>query len=387
MGASGTTGLQRTALITGASRGLGLVLARALAAQGWHLVLDARGAEALEAAHAELAKMTAVVAIAGDVGDSAHRARLAEAVRAFGGLDALVNNASVLGPSPRPNLLEYPLDALETVFRVNVLAPLALVQTLAGDLKPGARILNVTSDAAVQPYAGWGGYGASKAALEQLTAILAAERPDWRVYWVDPGDMRTQMQQDAFPGEDISDRPLPDASVPGFLALLTGDLPSGRYQAQALAATQGASPAPAPHPGPVHGMRLVLTVPDFERAAEFYRDGLGLEAAEQWIGPESKGILFRAGKASLEIVNAAQAAEVNGIETGRQGVGMVRLAFRVDDSAGMATRLVERGARALSEAVMTPWGHLNVRLQAPDGLPQDIELTLSQVAAPEAESV
>jgi NAD(P)-dependent dehydrogenase (short-subunit alcohol dehydrogenase family) len=381
---TGTTGTRKTALITGASRGLGLALARALAAQGWQLVLDARGAEALEVARAELAGLTAVIALAGDVSDEAHRDRLVEAVRGFGGLDALINNASTLGVSPRPNLLDYPLDELETTFRVNVMAPLALLQAVSADLKPGARIVNVTSDAAVEAYAGWGGYGASKAALEQLTGILAAEQPSWRVYWVDPGDMRTQMQQDAFPGEDISDRPAPEESVPGFLALLTGDLPSGRYQARALAGNAGETNSG----GPVRGMRLVLTVPDFERSADFYRDGLGLEAADQWIGPESKGILFRAGQASLEIVNAAQAAEVNAIETGRQGdAGDVRLAFRVDDSVRLSDQLVQRGAQAISEAVLTPWGHLNVRLQAPEGLPQDIELTLSQVASAEAESI
>lgn len=228
-----------TALITGASRGLGLALARALAQRGWHLIIDARGAEALDAARAELAHLTTVTAIAGDVADPAHRRALAVAAHAAGGLDALVNNASILGPSPQPGLIAYPLDVLHTVYRVNVVAPLGLVQALQAELKPGARIVNVSSDAAVQPYAGWGGYGSSKAALEQLSAILAEENPQWRVYWVDPGDMRTQMQQEAYPGQDISDRPLPEASVPGFLALLTSPLSaapaSGRFTAQALA--------------------------------------------------------------------------------------------------------------------------------------------------------
>lgn len=224
----------RTALITGASRGLGLALARALAARDWHLIVDARGEEALEQAADELSSMTAVTAVAGDVSDPAHRRALAVAARAGGGVDAIVNNASILGPSPQPELLAYPLQVLEDLFRINVIAPLALVQTLRATLKPAARIVNVTSDAAVEPYAGWGGYGSSKAAFEQLSAVLAQENPAWRVYWVDPGDMRTQMQQEAFPGEDISDRPLPDASVPGFLWLLEGDLPSGRYQARQL---------------------------------------------------------------------------------------------------------------------------------------------------------
>jgi NAD(P)-dependent dehydrogenase (short-subunit alcohol dehydrogenase family) len=223
-----------TALITGASRGLGLALARALAAEGWDLVIDARGANALEAVRAELAGVTRVTAVAGDVADPAHRRALVDAVAEHGPLDVLVNNASLLGPSPQPSLATYPLDELEQVYRANVFAPLALIQALLPSLAAGARVVNVTSDAAVEPYEGWGGYGSSKAALEQLTNILAAEHSDLRVYAVDPGDMRTQMHQEAFPGEDISDRPPPEDSVPGLLVLLRGDLPSGRYQARAL---------------------------------------------------------------------------------------------------------------------------------------------------------
>jgi NAD(P)-dependent dehydrogenase (short-subunit alcohol dehydrogenase family) len=228
---------QRTALITGASRGLGLALARALADEGWTLIIDARGEGDLETVRAELSEQTQVVAIAGDVSDPKHRAALADAASEAGGLDALVNNASILGPSPQPALLDYPLDTLEEVYRTNTLSPLALVQALKADLKPDARIVNVTSDAAVEPYEGWGGYGSSKAALEQISNILAAENPNLRVYRVDPGDMQTRMQQEAFPDEDISDRPLPEESVPGFVELLTGDLPSGRYEARALTAT------------------------------------------------------------------------------------------------------------------------------------------------------
>jgi NAD(P)-dependent dehydrogenase (short-subunit alcohol dehydrogenase family) len=222
-----------TAIITGASRGLGLELARALAARRWRLVLDARGAAALEAARAELAAGTDVVALPGDVGDEAHRRALVAA--AGSPIDALVNNASTLGPSPRPALADLALDDLEAILRVNALAPLRLVQLALPALAPGARIVNVTSDAAVEPYAGWGGYGAAKAALEQLTAILAAEHPGLRVHAVDPGDMNTRMHQEAFPGEDISDRPPPAASVPGLLALLEGEHPSGRYRAADVA--------------------------------------------------------------------------------------------------------------------------------------------------------
>src|SRR6266849_3303204 len=229
-----TSQTTRAALITGASRGLGLALARQLAADGWQLIIDARGADALEAARAELSQHTQVIAIAGDVTDAAHRRELAKAAQALGGLDALVNSASLLGPSPQPYLLEYPLEVLEQVYRTNVIAPLALIQTMQHVFKPGARIINVTSDAGVEGYESWGGYGSSKAALAQLSHILAAENATWRVYWVDPGDMRTQMHQEAFPGEDISDRPLPETSVPGLIELLTGDRPSGRYMARAL---------------------------------------------------------------------------------------------------------------------------------------------------------
>jgi NAD(P)-dependent dehydrogenase (short-subunit alcohol dehydrogenase family) len=224
----------KVALITGASRGLGLALASRLARDGWTLIVDARGERDLEAARADLADLTRVVAIPGDVTDEDHRRALAGAARDAGGLDALINNASILGPSPQPTLLDYPLDTLEEVYRANAIAPLALIQTVRDELRPGARILNVTSDAAVEPYEGWGGYGSSKAALEQLSNILAAENPDLRVYRVDPGDMRTRMQQEAFPDEDISDRPPPEESVPGLVELLTGDLPSGRYEARAL---------------------------------------------------------------------------------------------------------------------------------------------------------
>lgn len=221
-----------TAIVTGASRGLGLALARALARRGRRLVIDARGAEALETARAELARLTDVIAVPGDVADAGHRRALVDA--AGPSVDLLVNNASLLGPSPQPPLAEYPLDVLEQVYAVNVLAPLALVQLVLPRLGEAGRIVNVTSDAGVEAYEGWGGYGSSKAALDQLGAVLAVERPALRVYTVDPGDMRTQMQQEAFPGEDISDRPPPEESVPGILALIDGELPSGRYRAADL---------------------------------------------------------------------------------------------------------------------------------------------------------
>ncbi|MEY2460772.1 MAG: hypothetical protein QOG30_2602 [Acidimicrobiaceae bacterium] len=222
------------AIITGASRGLGRALARELVARHWALVLDARGADALAGVAAELAPLGSVVAVAGDITDPGHRRALVLEAEKLGGLDALINNASHLGPSPQPRLADYSLDELRRVYEVNTVAPLALVQEALPILRAGGRIVDITSDAAVEPYEGWGGYGSSKAALEQLTNVLAAEHPELRVYRVDPGDMRTQMHQEAFPGEDISDRPPPEVAVPGLIELLEGDLPSGRYQAQAL---------------------------------------------------------------------------------------------------------------------------------------------------------
>ena len=225
-----------TAIVTGASRGLGLALARALAGWDWRLVIDGRDAADLSAARSVLSELTEVIALAGDVADERHRRELVDA--AGSDLEALVNNASTLGPSPQPALADYPLDALEAVYRVNVLAPLRLAQLAIPLLGEGGRVINVTSDAAVEPYEGWGGYGSSKAALEQATAILAAEHPELRVYAVDPGDMCTRMHQEAFPGEDISDRPPPEESVPGLLPLVHGELPSGRYRARELAVVE-----------------------------------------------------------------------------------------------------------------------------------------------------
>jgi len=224
----------KVAIVTGASRGLGLALARELAQRGWSLVVDARGAEPLEAAGAELARQSPeVVAISGDVADEEHLRALLGAADGMGRLDVVVNNASLLGPSPQPALAAYPPDELLRVFRANVFAPLRLIQLALPLLERSAgRVVNVTSDAAVEGYEGWGGYGSSKAALEQLSNVLAAEHPQLRIYWVDPGDMNTAMHQEAYPGEDISDRPPPEESVPGLLRLIEGDLPSGRYRAK-----------------------------------------------------------------------------------------------------------------------------------------------------------
>lgn len=224
----------KVALITGASRGLGLALARELAQNKWRLIINSRGENALNDAKRELERHTDVIALAGDITDSAHLSQLNNTINQFGHLDVVINNASMLGLSPQPYLLDYPIDVLEQVFRTNVLAPLAILQTIKNHLNSDARLINVTSDAGVEAYEGWGGYGASKAALEHLTAIFAIENPEYKVYWVDPGDMRTQMHQEAFPNEDISDRPLPEVSVGGFMQLINANLPSGRYQAQKM---------------------------------------------------------------------------------------------------------------------------------------------------------
>lgn len=225
----------QSALITGASRGLGLALARALAARGWRLLIDARGRAALEAVAAELSQQCECVALAGDISDAAHRRALVGIAHEWGGLDLLVNNASTLGASPQPAMLDYSSEQIERIYRVNLFAPLSLIQAMRHELNASARIINLSSDAAVESYPCWGGYGSSKAALDHISATLAVENPHWKVYAVDPGDMQTQMHQEAFPGEDISDRPLPSSSVPGLLKLIEGELPSGRYKARELA--------------------------------------------------------------------------------------------------------------------------------------------------------
>lgn len=224
-----------TALITGASRGLGLATARVLARRGWSLVLDARGGQELVSATADLG----AVVLSGDVSDPDHRAALVTAVAQLEGLDLLLNNASLLGPSPQPALRDYPLDVLRRVYEVDVIAPLALVQALLPELRRRSGVVvNVSSDAAAEAYEGWGGYGSAKAALDHLSAVLAVEEPDLRVHAFDPGDMRTQLHQQAFPGEDISDRPEPETVVPALLRLLDHRLPSGRHRAADLLSAQ-----------------------------------------------------------------------------------------------------------------------------------------------------
>ncbi len=221
-------------MVTGASRGLGRALAVGLAREGYDLIIDARGTMALDAAANRIHALGGrVTAIPGDVTDPAHRAVLARA--AAGRLDLLVNNAGTLGASPLPALADYPVGELRAAFEANVIAPIALTQLVLPALRArGGAVLNITSDAAVEAYAGWGGYGAAKAALEQASNVLAAEELAIRVWWADPGDIRTDMHQLAFPGEDISDRPLPAEIVPAFLRLITQRLPSGRYRAAHL---------------------------------------------------------------------------------------------------------------------------------------------------------
>jgi NAD(P)-dependent dehydrogenase (short-subunit alcohol dehydrogenase family) len=224
----------KVAIVTGGSQGLGLELVRALAARGWRVVTDARAGDRLAAAHG---RDDAVTAIPGDVTDPGHRRALVDA--AGERIDLLVNNASSLGPSPLPPLERFPLDELARVLETNVVAPLALLQLALPLLGPGAVVVNVSSDAGVEAYEGWGGYGASKAALDQISRVLAAERPELHVYAVDPGDMNTAMHQAAFPGEDISDRALPAERVPALLRLIETLPPSGRYTADELLAGAG----------------------------------------------------------------------------------------------------------------------------------------------------
>ena len=227
---------QKTALITGASKGLGFALAERLAREGWKLLIDARNARQLLAAKNKLSDLTEVIAISGDVRDEIHLLQLAEALEKNGWtLDVVVNNASVLGGSPLPRLLDHPVEDLHVVFHTNLIAPISLLQKVRPFLQPGAVVINVSSDAGAEAYETWGAYGGSKAGLDHVTAVLAKENPAFRFYAFDPGDMRTDMHQDAFPGEDISDRPLPgEFAVPAILEIIRNPLPGGRYTTQLL---------------------------------------------------------------------------------------------------------------------------------------------------------
>jgi NAD(P)-dependent dehydrogenase (short-subunit alcohol dehydrogenase family) len=233
-------GIMQVAIVTGASKGLGRALAVALARQGWSLVVDARGEADLERAASEMRNASgtraSVVTVPGDVTSPAHRSDLVGAARRLGGLDLIVNNASTLGESPLRPLSGYPLESLRNVIETNVVAPVALFQECAELLRgsQNPRLLDITSDASVEHYEGWGGYGLAKAALDHATATIAAENPWLRAWALDPGDLRTEMHQLAFPGEDISDRPLPEEVVPRIVSLICGNLPAGRYKAGSL---------------------------------------------------------------------------------------------------------------------------------------------------------
>jgi NAD(P)-dependent dehydrogenase (short-subunit alcohol dehydrogenase family) len=226
----------QVALITGASRGLGRALAAGLAREGFILIIDARNAAALGEVATQLrAAGGTVTAVSGDVTDPAHRDALLAAAQAAGRLDVLINNAGTLGASPLPALADYPPADLRAAFEANVIAPVTLIQLILPLLRTsGGAVLNITSDAAREAYAGWGGYGAAKAALEQASNVLAAEELAIRVWWADPGDLRTDLHQQAFGGQDISDRPRPESVVPAFVRLISQRLPSGRYRAADL---------------------------------------------------------------------------------------------------------------------------------------------------------
>lgn len=229
--------MQRTAIVTGASRGFGLAVANELARRDWNLVIDARNPSDLKGAATDLSAVGAgeTRPLVGDITDSAHARALVEAAQQLGSLSLLVNNAGILGPSPQPRLATYPLQSLEQVIQMYLIAPLRLIQLSLPDLRRhDGVVINVTSDAAVEAYETWGGYGAAKAALEHLSHVLAVEERGVSVYWLDPGDMRTRMHQEAFPGEDIGDRPLPETRSPAVMRLVEERPPSGRFTAESL---------------------------------------------------------------------------------------------------------------------------------------------------------
>jgi NAD(P)-dependent dehydrogenase (short-subunit alcohol dehydrogenase family) len=225
------------ALITGASIGLGRAVAFELARRGWILTIDARHAERLAGTASALSELTSVHAIPGDVADLAHRKELVAAVAAAGRLDLLINNASDLGGSPLPRLRDLGSAAYEQLLRTNVIAPQQLIRALLPSMHVQSVIINISSDAGVDHYETWGGYGSSKAALDHQTMTWAAEEPDFRWYSLDPGDMRTAMHQEADPDEDISDLPEPETVAPIVVALVGSRLPSGRYRAAELIST------------------------------------------------------------------------------------------------------------------------------------------------------
>jgi len=374
---------RKTALITGSSRGLGATLADFLAAQGYALVLTARGREELEETARKLERYGhPVTALAGDVTDPAHRRALVNA--AEDGLDLLVNNASDLGPSPLPALAEYPLEALESLYKTNVLASLGLIQEALPLLeRRRGLVVNVSSDAAQGAYPGWGGYGSSKAALDLITRTLAAELTDVGVVSVDPGDMRTRMHQDAFPDEDISDRPLPDVTLP-FWAWLLGQDPlsvSGeRFQAQADAWTTPTPPSPKNALGsPLREMRVSLTVEDFDRAVQLYRETLGLPVVQAWEGPDGRGVVLATPQATLELLDRTHAETVDRVEVGTRVSGPIRLALEVAGLEAAMGAFVEAEARSLRAPVITPWGDRNQRLETSEG----VQLTLYERVAVE----
>ena len=227
---------KKTALITGASKGLGYYLAENLAHKGWNLLINARNAEQLLAAKNYLEQFTEVIVISGDIRDEIHLLQLAEALQSNQWqLDLVVNNASSLGVSPMPHLLDHPVNDLHVIFHTNMIAPISLLQKVKPYLTTNATIINVSSDAGAEAYESWGAYGGSKSGLDHMTAILAKENPEYRFYAFDPGDMRTDMHQAAFPGQDISDRPLPtEKAVPAIIRLIENQFPGGRYSTSTL---------------------------------------------------------------------------------------------------------------------------------------------------------
>lgn len=233
-----TNAAQPAAIVTGGSRGLGRALAAELRAADWQVVIDGRHEPSLNAT----AKAIGARAVRGDVTDDSHRRDLVTAARTTGRIHLLINNAGALGPSPLPQLADLGAEDLRRLHEANVVAPLALTQLCLPDLRAsGGAIVNITSDAAVEGYEGWGGYGSTKAAVEAISRVLAEEEPGIRVWWVDPGDLRTEMHQAAFPGEDISDRPLPESVAPGLLRLLQTRPPSGRIRLPDLVPSEAAA--------------------------------------------------------------------------------------------------------------------------------------------------